>query len=195
MKLTLFLLITVTVMLSVMSASAAASFSDTEMSAENRLTAAEQVTVTLISDGFEGSPWDANWNGNGTTNWLRKKKAGHSGSYAAECKRNNNGYLTSDSLDTSMATLIKVSFWFKPTSLVAGDMLVQIYNGSTYNTWFDLRNYPTYQNNTWCYFSETISDSQYFKAGFILRFNGSAITAPSKDFLLDDVLVQRKNWP
>lgn len=74
-------------------------------------------------------------------------------------------------------------------------MLVQIYNGSTYNTWYDIVNYPTFQNNTWCYFSQDIADSQYFKSNFRLRFNGSGLTAANKTFDLDDVLIQRKNWP
>ena len=194
MKLILFLLTTVSLMLAIIGTSTAAFFSDGELSGTNGLAAAEQVTVTLLSDGFEVTPWKAKWDGNGATNWVRIN-SGHSGTYAAECKRNNNGNLTSDSLNASTATMIKVSFWFKPTSLTAGNMLVQIYNGSTYNTLYDIVNYPTYQNNTWAYFSVNITDSQYFKSNFRLRFNGTALTATGKLFDLDDVLIQRKSWP
>ncbi|MBI4188751.1 MAG: hypothetical protein HY529_06060 [Chloroflexi bacterium] len=195
MKLILLLLATVIIMLGIIGTSSAAYFSDSEISNNNHLTAAEQVTVTLIGDGFEGNPWTTNWDGNGATNWLQKLNDGHTGTYAAECKKGNNGSFTSDSLNASTATMIKVSFWFKPTSLAAGDMLVQIYNGSTYNTWYDLVNYPTFRDNTWSYFSENITDPQYFKGTFRLRLNGSALKATGKLFDLDDVLIQRKNWP
>jgi len=40
-----------------------------------------------------------------------------------------------------------------------------------------------------------ITDSQYFKTNFRVRFNGTALTANGKDFFLDDILIQRKNWP
>ncbi len=193
MKLILMLLTAITLLLSLIKATSAY-FNDPEGSSSNRLVAAEQVTTTLLSDGFEGNPWTANWNGNGATTWLQKKGAGHSGTYAAECKKNSSGYLTSDDLNASTATVIKVSFWFKPSSLVAGDMLVQIYNGSTYNTWYDLTNYRTFHNGTWCYCSENIIDPQYFKANFVLRFNGSGLTGGGTTFDLDDVLIQRKSW-
>ena len=193
MKLILLLLVILTLMMGMISTNTAAYFSDTEISTNNRLTAAEQVKVTLLNDGFE-TGWTY-WDGNGATNWLRSKNTGHSGSYSAECKKNNNGYLTSDNLDASTATTIKVSFWFKPKALAAGDMLVQIYNGSTYNTWYDLVNYPTFRNNTWCYFSENITNPQYFTSNFRLRFNGSALTDASKLFDLDDVLIEKKVWP
>ena len=195
MKKLLFLVTVIILMLGIISTSTAAYFNDGELSNTNRLAAAEQVTITLVNDSFETTPWTANWDGNGAPNWLRKAGAGHTGNYVAECKKNNNGYFTSDDLNTSAATVIKVSFWFKPQSLQAGDMLVQIYNGSTYNTWYDLTNYPGYQNNTWNYFSQNITDSQYFKTNFRVRFNGTALTANGKDFFLDDILIQRKNWP
>ena len=195
MKKILFLLTTVLLLLGIISTSTAAYFNDGELSNANRLTAAEQVTVTLINDGFETTPWTANWDGNGSTNWMRKSGAGHTGSYSAECKRGNNGSLTSDNINTSAATMIKISFWFKPRSLAAGDMLVQLYNGSSYNTWYDITNYPGYQDNAWNYFSQNITGSQYFKSNFRLRFNGSGLTGRTQDFLLDDVLIQRKNWP
>jgi len=47
-------------------------------------------------------------------------------------------------LNTSETISITVSFWFNTKSLEAGDIIVPIYNGSTYNTWYDITDYPTH---------------------------------------------------
>jgi len=164
-------------------------FSDTETSAGNSMTAWVDTAVILLNDGFEGDPWDANWDDNGATGWSRDSKKSHSGGYSVICEKDSNGYLTSDDLDASGATSITVSFWFSPHSAEAGDMLVQLYNGSTYVSWGDLIDYPTSQNNSWCYFSEEITDSQYFNTDFRLRFDGSALLDKNESYHIDDVLI------
>ena len=194
MKLILLLLIAVLLLPGMVSSSTSGYFSDVEISSGNSLTAAELVTVTLLDDGFEGTPWDANWDGNGVANWVIDNKS-HSGQYAALCKKNNNGYLTSDGLDTSQAAIIIVSFWFRPHSVETGDMLVQLYNGNIYDTRYDLANYPTFQDNTWCYFSEEITDPQYFNSAFRLRFDGSGLVDGGETYSIDDVLIAIKRWP
>ena len=188
MKKNLFLLLAFTMLLVMVTKSTFGYFSDSEASTGSRFTAWEIATVTLLNDGFEVDPWDSNWDDNGTTNWGRKAYP-HSGSYAAECKKNTNGYLTSDSLDASEATSITVSFWFQPDGLDTGDILVQLYNGSTYDTLYDLIEYPTFQDKEWCYFSEEITDSQYFNSDFRLRFDGSALVDSKETGHIDDVLI------
>ncbi len=170
-------------------------FTDTEQSTDNFLMVAAPVTMALLDDGFEGTPWDVNWDGNGTTAWVRTASKPHSGSYAALSDKDNNGYLASDDLNASAAVSITVSFWFKPKGIETGDMLVQLYNGSTYNAWYDIVNYPSYQNNTWSYFSEKITASQYFIPNFRLRFDSSGLVQPGEDFRLDDVLITINRWP
>lgn len=166
---------------------------DTEQSTDNTLRLGTIVIVTLLNDGFEGEPWDANWDGNGTTLWTPKGSKVHGGLWAAWTTRDKSGPFTTDDLDASTASSITVSFWFRPTVLEAGDILVQLYNGSAYNTWYDIGSYPSYVDNTWCYFSETTTDSQYFKANFRLRFN-SSIDMPNEEFYLDDVLITIQEW-
>ncbi len=194
MKLNLLLVALAALVIGMVGTSSAGYFSDTEASRNDKLTAAEQVTITVLNDAFEGTPWTANWDGNGATRWLQVN-GGHGGGQAAEAKKNNAGSLISDDLDMSAATMIKVSFWFKPKSLAAGDMLLQLYNGSAYTTWYDIKNYPSYKDNQWCYFSQNITDAQFFKANFRVRFNGAGLIASGRSFDLDDVLVQHKSWP
>ena len=141
--------------------------------------------ATLLNDGFEGTPWDANWDGSGTTDW--QQGIGYGGStYSAE-HASGDTYLTTDDLDTYAAENITVTFWFKIKDLNKGPLNIQIYNGTAYNTWFNLTAYPGIVKNTWMQFSETITDSQYFISNFRLRFDGSTQTTSSD---IDDVLIQ-----
>jgi hypothetical protein len=79
-----------------------------------------------------------------------------------------------------------VEFWFRPKALEAGDAIVEIYNGSTWDTLFDLSNGT---NNSWNYYSSYITGSQYFISDFKIRFNGSALTDDDVIFV-DDVLIK-----
>ena len=73
-------------------------------------------------------------------------------------------------------------------------MYLQLYNGDTYDTWCDLADYATFQNNTWCYFEEVITQSQYLKADFRLRFDSSGLADNGEYYRLDDVLIEMKDW-
>ena len=189
MKRGLFLLLILTLVLTVTTRGTSAYFSDTEVSAGNILTAWANTTVTLLDDSFEGDPWDANWDDNGTTDWKLKGTEKYSGVYSAKTKKNENGYLTSDDLNASEAVSITVTFWFRPEDIEAGDILVQLYNGSTYNTLYDLVDYSTFENNVWCHFSEEITDSQYFNSGFRLSFDSSGLTESGETCYIDNVLL------
>ena len=99
-----------------------------------------------------------------------------------------NPFLVTDyKLDASGVSSITVSFWFRPHDIETDDVLFQLYNGSTYDTLYDLADYPNSQNDAWCYFTEEITDSQYFTSDFRLRFDGSELAGNKKDCLIDDV--------
>ena len=145
---------------------------------------------TLLNDGFEGAPWDTNWDGNGTTTWAQDSSKPNSGTYDANISNNSTpGYLTSDDLDTFAAENITVSFWFNTKNIEAGDCVLQIYNGSAWTIWYDLLDYPTYTNNTWSQFSEVITDSQYFISDFRIRFDSSVLGDSTEQANIDDVLI------
>ncbi len=185
MKKVLFLILASIMLLGLAGQGTSGFFGDTEASAGSTFTAWEITSVTLLDDGFEGSPWDANWDGNGTTGWQHIDSQTHSGSWAAGCIRGDT-YLSTDNLDTSGVSSLTVSFWFYIKDLNKGPLYVQVYNGSSYNNWYDLFAYPGAVKNTWLYFSETITDSQYFRSDFHLRFDGSG---SSTTIYLDDVLI------
>ena len=183
------ILVIVSVMLIVVNTGITTSyFTDAELSTGDTLNIGGWSITLPFSDGFEGTPWDLYWDGNGTTDW--QPGAGYDVStYSAE-HASGDTYLTSDDLDASGAgSTITVSFWFKIKLLNKGPLYVQIYNGSTYDiTWYDLVSYAAGVKNTWLPFSQTITDSQYFKSNFNIRFDGSALTT---DAFIDDVVIQK----
>jgi len=190
MRKTIFLLLVCLVLLNVIVDNTSAYFSDTETSSGNVLTAWVDPAITLLNDGFEGEPWDVNWDDNGTTVWVSGSSKPHDGSYYAEItNKGTPGYLTSDDMDSATADYINVSFWFKTKSVETGDIVIQLYNGTTYDTWYDLTDYPTYVNNTWCQFNEVITDPQYLISGFRLRFDATALGDSTEAANIDDVLV------
>ncbi|UCD08650.1 MAG: hypothetical protein JSU79_09855 [Dehalococcoidales bacterium] len=166
-------------------------FSDNENSSDDRL--GIRWGHNTISDGFEntGSPaWDDNWDENGTTTWVQDSVSPHSGNYSAKISDfDSPGYLTSDDLNTSTASNVTVVFWFKLNNLEAGDCVLQLYNGITYNNWYDLINYPTYVENTWCKFTEVITDPQYLLAGLRLRFDSSSLGDDTEQVNIDDIYM------
>ena len=148
--------------------------------------------TTLLDDGFEGDPWDANWDDNGVTDWYQKSTKVHSGLWSARADKGKHGLLTTDDLDASGASSITVSFWYYPKNLVTGDVILYLYDGSAYDTWYDLADHSSYVDSTWCYFSETITDSQYFTSNFRLRFDSPGIDKTNETLDLDDVLITKE---
>jgi len=196
MQLRLWIVLLSLLVAGLVSGGAAAYFSDGAQNIDDSFaTAASWSEPTLLDDGFEGDPWDVNWDDNGNTSWQQSSNQVHSGSWSAFCGQGGGNPITTDDLDTSSACWIRVSFWYRPDSLDEGDILVQIYNGSTYNTWYDITNYPSYASGQWCYFSEYITDSQYFKSNFSLRLDGAGLIEGTESFYLDDVLIYMLTVP
>ncbi|MFC2044348.1 hypothetical protein ACFLT8_04045 [Chloroflexota bacterium] len=129
------------------------------------------------------------------TYWFQDLSISYEGSYSAVSDETLNGYLTSDDLDSLDSDNIIVHFWFYPKDLEVGDVLIQTYNGTTYNTWYDLVDYPTYNNNNWCEFYEMLSDSQYFISNFRIRFDSSVMGNDIESINIDDVRVYTKGIP
>ena len=140
--------------------------------------------ATLIDDDFEGTPWDDNWDDNGTTDW--QTGTGYSSTTSAETYIGYT-YLTSDDLDASAADNITVSFWFNIKLLNKGPLYVQTYNGTAYNNWYDLVTYPGVVKNNWIQFSQTITAEEYFKSNFRIRFDSSGLSTYG---YIDDVLIE-----
>jgi hypothetical protein len=143
--------------------------------------------LTLMNDGFEGSPWYDNWDGNGSTTWTQRTNEQHSGSYSARGRYDDPGDLTSDDLDASTAQYnIYIEFWYYPRRLDGGEALFQVFNGSTWDTLLDM---STGNNGNWNFYSVSLTNSQYFISNFKIKFNGTAL-ADNDVIFVDDILVK-----
>lgn len=169
------------------------------------LTEAAQYTYsnsTLLNDGFEGGTF-GNWDGNGATTWTADggiltaatgnlegwASTPHAGTYHAGTGATGDGALTSDSFDASTASTIYISFWYAVDDTDGnGELVLSYYDGAAYDTIQDLSGGT---EDTWTYFSATVTDNQYFDATFRIRFtaaggNGEAV-------FIDDVLIIRES--
>jgi len=158
------------------------------------------IEVTLLDDGFEESDWDAKWDENDITDWIHATDRKKSGSYSAKNYggfffTSGNNDLISDNLNALNANEIEISFWYNKDDLESGDFYVQLYNGDTYNTIQDLDTYSGPNNcagdsgdDKWCKFERTITDSQYFKDNFRLKFEGTG-TDSGENVWIDDVII------
>jgi len=144
--------------------------------------------VVLLQDGFDGSDWDANWDNNGTTKWYRDSSPKHSGSYCASARNGNEGVITSDNLNAADATSIKVDFWFQKDDTESTEFTLYYYNGSQYNLIAELDTLGS--DDVWLHYTQTITDSQYFKSNFRIRFDGYDLDS-YENVWVDDVLITK----
>jgi fibronectin type 3 domain-containing protein len=161
-------------------------FVDIEQSTDDSL--GFQWGFIILDDGFDGTPWDEDWDENGTTTWIQSSDFSQSGSYSAKSDQTHLGYLISDEIDASESVSISVMFDYYPVGIDTNDVLIQGFNGSTYVTLFDLRNHSNYSSGSWCVFNEVITDSQFFIPGFRLRFASASLTS-GEAIYIDDVMV------
>jgi hypothetical protein len=145
------------------------------------------VYPTLLDDGFEGSPWDNNWD-DISSDWNDDNSQVHGGSTSAWASDGYEGYFTSDNLDASDASAIYVDFWFRKHNTESNDFTLYYYDGSDYNYIDELDNNGG--DYTWLHYTDTITDSQYFVSNFRIRFD--ATLDSSENVWVDDVVITKE---
>jgi len=142
----------------------------------------DQIGVELFQDDFDVDDF-AHW----TTDWERDFFQKHSGFYSAQADR-FDGYLTSENINTSAYSSFTVEFWYRDYHLDDSDnVYLRFYDGSSYDYIFELGN--TSPESTWYFHQETVTDAQYCRSNFRIRFDGSNINSGSEYIWIDDVLV------
>jgi hypothetical protein len=136
--------------------------------------------ITLFQDGLENFD---NWT---TTTWnLTTSPSPHSGSYSAHAVRNDT-YLISDDIDTSSYSSFTFDFWYQLDRTEAGDIYLYLYDGSNYDYYDDFGSAP---EGTWNHYGPvTITDPQYLKSNFRIRFEAS-MNSNNEDVWIDDVTI------
>ncbi|MBN1392528.1 MAG: DUF1349 domain-containing protein [Sedimentisphaerales bacterium] len=137
-------------------------------------------TITLFQDGLENFD---NWT---TATWnLTTTPSPHSGSYSAHAARYDTD-LTSDDIDTSAYSEFAFEFWYQLDDTEAGDIYLYLYDGSNYDYYDD---FSSAAEDTWNHYGPiTITDPQYLKANFRIRFEAS-INNNQENVWIDDVTV------
>jgi uncharacterized repeat protein (TIGR02543 family) len=142
-----------------------------------------KITSALLDDGFEGSPWNGNWN-DITSNW-QVSSTHYAGSHSASASHSNGGYFTSDSVDTSGSVAVYVEFRLYHTSIGGSDLTLQYYNGASWSTATSIGNYGS--DYSWQLYTVLITDSQYFTSDFMIRFNAGLDSGDN--VYIDNVLI------
>jgi hypothetical protein len=126
--------------------------------------------ITLISDESFESAWPpTNWTETG--NWNQESDEVYSGSYSADFDgqaSKPSGNLTSPEFNCSDAVNIYIEFWYFEDRLVAGDFLLQFWDGSGWDTITDIG--AATVENQWVYYIVGVNDTQYFVEDFKVRW-------------------------
>jgi uncharacterized protein (UPF0333 family) len=132
------------------------------------------VNRTLISqESFEGSWLPSGWTESPWSNWNKESDRAYSGTYSADFDGSGSGDLTTCDLNCLDATAIYVDFWYRDESCETGEFVLQYYDGTTWDTIADLGS--TTSENQWLHYQQKITDSQYFKSTFKIRWSSVGI--------------------
>jgi len=123
---------------------------------------------TLINqESFEGWPWPpSGWSRNGA--WNKENNQYYDGTYSADFDGSDSGYLTTFELNCYGANSIYVDFWYRDEGCDANDFRLQYYDGNGWDNVADLG--ATALENQWLQYQQVITDSQYFKSNFRIRW-------------------------
>ncbi len=143
--------------------------------------------ITLLDDGFEGADWDAYWDQYGS-DWERVSNPKHGGTYSAEGDRWDTVFI-SDDLDTSGATYVYVEFWFMKDGIENNEFTLHYWDGMQYNLIQDLDLLGP--DNVWIKYEQKISDNQYFRTDFHIKFDCEPLGGGERVWL-DDVLIKKQ---
>ena len=148
-------------------------------------------TTLINQESFEGSfppSQPSSWSRSGTTWWYKGNSQAYSGGYSAEFDGSGSGDLSTCDLNCFGATAIYVDFWYRDEGCDAGEFLLRYYDGTSWDTILDLG--LTGPDWTWLHYQQKITDSQYFKSNFRIRW--SAVSVDSGEHAYVDYVTVKK---
>jgi len=124
--------------------------------------------VTLIDhESFEGSWLPSGWTETWGSNWARESDEHYNGAFSADFDGPGSGNLETSNLDCSDADAIYVDFYYRDGGAENGEFRIYYYDG---NNWDNMLELATGIENQWIHYQHKITDTQYFKSNFKLRF-------------------------
>ena len=158
---------------------------------ENTLTASN--TTLIDQQSFEGAWLPPGWSESpGNTRWEKESDQAHHGTYSADFDGQTvgrSGDLYSPDMDCSDATAIYIDFWYRDEDCESTEYLLQYYDGASWVTISDLSS--TTSEYQWLNYQEKITNSQYFKSNFKIRWAAVDIEGDEHAYL-DLVTVKKE---
>ena len=129
----------------------------------------------INNEGFEGSWPPTGWSEDpGTSNWNRETDQVYQGTYSADFDGTGgaggaSGNLLSPSMNCagSNVTAIYVKFWGYSDAADDGEYYLDYYDGGS---WDQIGRLDNFGDGAWAQYSQKITDSQYFKSNFQIRW-------------------------
>lgn len=156
-------------------------------------TASGETNITLVNEESFENDWPpslpSDWTESGR--WNKESNRAYDGTYSADFDGlgiGRSGDLTTCNLNCSDADAIYVEFWYRDEGCEANEFLLQYYNGTNWNTVTDLG--LTTLEYQWLHYQEKITDSQYFKSTFKVRW--SAVDIEGGEHVYVDFVTVKK---
>jgi hypothetical protein len=155
------------------------------------------INRTLIDhESFEES-WPpsqpSSWSKTVGSNWNKESDQAYNGTYSADFDGSGSGDLSTCDLNcVDSPSAIYVDFWYRDEGCEAGEFLLRYYDGTTWDIITDLGS--TGPDNTWLHYQQKVTDSQYFKSTFKIRWSVVGIDS-SEHAYVDYVTVKKEVSP
>jgi len=134
--------------------------------------------LAMLIDG-SGSI-DNNW-----FDWFRTSDRAHNEVYSIKSDENHRGDFICNDLNTSGANSIIIDFWYRLDDTEDEDLKLYYYDG---NDWDLKSNLGGGTEDTWLHYSHTVTDQQYLKDNFKIKFD-SNINSDRENIWIDDVSI------
>jgi hypothetical protein len=153
----------------------------------------------INSESFEGA-WPPSlpsyWTETGS--WNKENNRAYTGTYSADFDGPSlyydpsaSGDLTTPDFDCSGSiTSITVDFWYRDEGVDSGEFVLKYYDGSS---WDLIAQLGIGNENQWIHYHDVITDSQYFKSSFKVRW--SAVSVDYNEHAYVDLVTITKNVP
>jgi uncharacterized repeat protein (TIGR02543 family) len=154
-------------------------------------------TQTLLSTGFDGSPWDEGFNFWGNPPWGRATDQYSSSPASVKAVSSNQGPFSSNPLNAQGATAIIVSFDFRIYRTDPTDFQIR-YSGDPYsdynrvhwtNLGVNLGDRSVYSEGTWHHYTITITDTSAFTSTFRFQFLSQSMYNSGEAIWVDNVQI------
>jgi len=130
---------------------------------------AKRQIITLVTDGVANCYWTSGYSATyqGWDGWIKGDDQHHTGNVSAESSSSRYGDFTCDDVNTLGATSVTVDFWYRLHGTSSSGLRLYFYDGSVYDS---IASLGGGLKDTWLHYTKIITDAQYFKNNFKIRF-------------------------